>query len=122
MTAFQTPTFHTRTTPTWRMTRTLILAAGPVLSVLWIASQHLAPSVSAVGVVVVLLAWSPLLPFGAHGLLCVDERAETLQTAPSLLRDVVGGPVMLVASNARLETWVGTASCAVAWALWQLIG
>jgi hypothetical protein len=68
-----------------------------------------------------LAAWSPLLPFGAHGLLCVDERAETLPTAPAAVRDVFAGPVMLVASLARVETWVCFTSCALAWALFQIL-
>lgn len=102
---------------TWRLVRSIVLAVGPVLSVLWVLSQRavLDPTSLLIGVIVVLAAWSPLLPVGMHGLLCVDERAETLPWAPAWLRELGAAPAMLFTRGVRAETWLCTLGCATAW-------
>jgi hypothetical protein len=111
----------------WRALRTLVLAVGPVASIWFVA--HSAAISAAIGAAnagvlvaaVICVAWSPLLPAGAHALLCVDERAEYAPRLPWLLRELAAWPAMLVCGRARLETWASTLGVVAAWNLWWFL-
>lgn len=108
-----------------------VLAAGPVVTAFWFAGQveSLGASYASLGLIVALVAWSPLLPFGAHGILTGDVRDRTLvELRTGVVRRTLRGVTLVGylalrgAGGSRAATWANVAGLVAAVALAKAAG